>query len=161
MLQNPKETGGIVKLGELGEFPFDDAKKSLVIEVTQEDISKGKCSSPGACVMARAINRNLGSLFQHVVVGKTVIHIVMNGRSVRFGVKGKMGRAIHHFDKFGVWLLEPGKLTLFPPSKSQKRGGRPNRHGLYGGKGGKAQGRSTILAAPTRLISHLKREELL
>jgi hypothetical protein len=157
-----KSSTGVVTfegLEYLGRIPFRDATSSLEIEIKQCDIDNAVCGNPQECVLRRC----LGSLFQIVVVGKTVVHIVMNGMSIRYSPSGGLKRAIDHFDRTkgkgkngqGIWLLKPGKYTLTPPV--EKRGSRPNRQHLYGGNGGKAQSLKSIMAAPTRCILQRKK----
>lgn len=155
---------GYVELEGIGRIPFQDARQSLEFTVRKSDIILGQCSDPQQCVLAKAGRRAFGSLFENIVVGKTVIHIIQNGRSTRFGITGELRKAVDHFDKTrgqgpngqGVWLLEPGTYHLHPPAPSAAKGGRPNRRDKHGGKGGTAQGMKRIMAAPTRIIGARK-----
>lgn len=153
-LQGEHVTGeiGFVELRGIGRIPFVDAKGPLEFEVIEDDIKAGVCKNPEACIFAQSLWRRLGSLFEHVVVGNTRVHIIQNGRSTRFGLGGKLGRAVKHFDKTGAWKLAPGKYTLTPLPKRERRGERENRRKLHGGKGGKQQTLKNKMQAPTRII---------
>lgn len=158
---------GFVKflsLPHLGEIPFKDAEGELTLTVTEDDMKKAKCSDPNNCVLAVSGKRSFGALFHAIVVGKTVLHIILKVgdvfQSIRFGLTGKLKKAVHAFDKSkdaegrGKWILGVGDHTIGPLSQGTIN--RTNRRNKYGGKGGKSQGLSNIMSAPTRVIlSHV------
>jgi hypothetical protein len=145
-------------LPHLGEVPFRDAEDDLTIEIRQSDVDNAKCGDPNNCVLAQAFRRVLGGLLQAVIVGKSVVHVLINGQSIRYGLSGKLMKAVHAFDLSkdangkGQWSIPLGEYVIGPLPKSGLRGGRECRKGRYGGKGGRAQGLSNIMFVPSRVI---------
>lgn len=153
------EHSGMVELKGHGLIPYTDATRPITFTIKKSDIEAGKCGDPSACVLAVSFDRQLGGLYDHIIVGKTVLHMIKDGKSKRFWIEGALRSAINTFDKTkgkakngeGFWTLPPGEYVLgVVPDKVAKRVCRKDQ---FGGKGGRKQGLSNVMSAPTRVIT--------
>jgi hypothetical protein len=149
-------------LPHLGMVPFTDANETFDLVITEDDVKDALCGDVQKCVLANACHRNFGAFFEYVIVGKTVMHVVINGVSKRFALGKKLEKAVTDFDKSkdgkgnGKWNIPLGTYTIGPLPPSGRRLGRPNRHAQGPHNGGKKQGLSQIAFAPSRVILNRK-----
>lgn len=136
-------------------LPFDDARVEVVLKCTQADIKEAVCGDPMNCVMARMFRRAFGKTCTEVRVGKRYMHVVFGegaiAHSKRYGLKGKVMKAIHQFDisKGGSGFVSGETYILTPPSPTSVRGGRvKGAFGAHNGKG--ARNRLIENRAPIR-----------
>lgn len=86
-----------------------DAKSSVTIMVTEEDINGATTKAPDSCAMARACNRALG---KEARIHISRVYISENGGTwLRYRVSNDLRSEIISFDRGGAFL--PGVYTLW------------------------------------------------
>lgn len=114
-------------------LPVRDAKKSVMLAITDGDVKKGKVKSPAGCAAAVACKRQLGATEAHVHKSRTYLRF--NGHWVRYMTPQSLQAEIIAFDRGGKF--EPGehRLTKIQPSRAWNKKSGPRRT-----KGKKKQG---------------------
>lgn len=122
-----------------------DAAAPMTFTINQDDAKRAKCNDPGQCVVAQALMREFGKVFQGMNVGRTATHIITKTHVIRFSTPSQLRTAIIRFDDTGKWGLPPGEYTLGLYVK------RPRRWELAKRKGGK-QDTFIARAIPSRRL---------
>lgn len=92
-----------------------DAKRSLVFEITLQDVKVAKRHNKRLCVIASALRAVPG--IQEVLVGTNVVRVRSEGKIWRYATPGILSKALAKFDASGYWLLPAGVYTLKPPPR--------------------------------------------
>jgi len=101
-----------------------DAKRKLVIKISENDVKKGGLRNAKACAAARAIRR-IGH-FKNARVHLTRTYVQnKHGDWIRYTTPMALRREIIAFDRGGTF--EPGIYELQVPSPTQKTGARSYR----------------------------------
>lgn len=103
--------------------PIIDARKSLTLHVTLNDIKSADLREPGNCAVARACRRELKVAEARIHLGR--VYIRQNkGNWQRYHTPRQLRTEIIAFDRGGSF--EPGEYTLAapPPSHQHNRGKR-------------------------------------
>lgn len=106
-------------------LPVRDAKKPILLHITDSDVKKGKVKNPGSCAAAVACKRELGASEAHV--HKTRTYLRFNGHWVRYMTPGSLQAEIVAFDRGGTF--EPGehRLGKMPTHRNTKTGPKKRR----------------------------------
>jgi hypothetical protein len=112
-----------------------DAKKHLVIKVTEKDIKQAQQKDHIDCAMAVACKKGQGA--DGVIMAIKTAYIIKDDQAVRYKLPERTAREIVAFDKGG--RFSPGEYELKAPSKFQKLGAstRPSGKKPYKKKRGK------------------------
>lgn len=121
-----------------------DAKEALTLTITQKHIDRAKCSDPGECVIAQALESHCAGLSDGFQVGSNITKIIVGKKIVRYRTPSKLANALRTFDVTGDWHLPPGQYTLLPFVRPANRWHKARRHG------GKQDVFRDRISAPTR-----------
>jgi hypothetical protein len=101
--------------------PVLDAKKTVTLKITANDISKADRKEPADCAVARACRRELHAKEVRVHLGR--VYIRQNeGNWLRYQTPRSLRSEIIAFDRGGNF--QPGEHTLSPTPPSQRTGKR-------------------------------------
>lgn len=105
------------KVMRINGLPVVDAKRSIVLHITAQDIAKGKTKKPDSCAAALACKRQLGCTEVRVHVGRTYVRF--NGKWHRYLTSQDLRTEIVAFDRGGKF--EPGNYKLLKMQPSRKK----------------------------------------
>lgn len=97
------------------------AEEGLEFRITPEDVKLAECKNPNCCVIAVAVKRAIGPVFEEIEVGSTVTKIMTRGEVISFTTPHNLSRALRVFDNTEVWPLKPGVYALKAYDKSRNR----------------------------------------
>lgn len=95
-----------------------DAKITLVLDISKKDIERAKPGDMDNCVVAQALQRQLGT--HQVCVGRNITSVLKEDVLVRFKTPNVLAKNLRIFDKTGCWSLPEGTYELKPPTPSYK-----------------------------------------
>ncbi len=101
-------------------YAVQDAKRKMVIHVTDYDVREGAKKNSNACAAARAIMRESGCDLAKVHANRT--YIKRGTKWYRYQTPNSLTKEIVAFDRGGTF--EPGEYTLIPLKASQRQGAR-------------------------------------
>lgn len=132
-------------------FPFvervEDAKKGLLITVTEQDVKKGKAGNPTKCVMAVACKRMQRAT--GVIVSRNTAYVVKGKKATRYKIPERITRETVVLDRGG--RFSPGVYEFKAPYLYQRLGFHTS--GKSGKKNGKAKNRYRLLDVRPTLSS--------
>jgi len=128
----------MAKVTSINEIPIKDAKKSVVLHITKNDVNKGRSKKPGECAAALACKRDFGATEARVHMSR--VYLRFNGHWERYKTSGALRSEIVAFDRGG--RFEPGEYILLKMEPSRK--GDKSR-GQRNGRGRKPRGPIHIL----------------
>lgn len=112
--------------------PVIDAKRSLVLHITANDIAKADRKEPADCAVARACRRDLHAKEVRVHLGRVYIRF-NEGNWQRYRTPKSLRSEIIAFDRGGTF--SPGEHVLPIPDKrpvGKRQGGKPKfKHARY------------------------------
>lgn len=99
-----------------------DAKKPIVLKITDKDVQLGNNKDPGACAAARCLLRKPDVEQARVHIGRTYLKVA--GKWTRYKTSKALRTEIVAFDRGGSF--EPGTYSLSPlsPAERAKHGRR-------------------------------------
>lgn len=111
-------------LKEIDGLPVLDAKKSIKLKITKNDVTRADVKKPNSCAAAQACLRNPG--VKEVRIHLSRAYVRQNDTNwQRFLVSDALRSEIVAFDRGG--RFEPGEYALQRPHKSKKLGTKDDR----------------------------------
>ncbi len=108
-------------LKEIDGLPILNAKKAIMLNITENDVAKADRKEPADCAVARACRREMHAKEVRVHLGR--VYVRMNeGNWTRYLTPKTMRSEIIAFDRGGTF--EPAEFMLAPPQPSKQTGKR-------------------------------------
>src|SRR5262245_20886375 len=101
------------RIKEIDGLPVIDAKKPLVLTITEADIQRADVKEPSKCAVARACHRALHAIEARVHLARIYIR-ANKGNWVRYMTPRAMRAEIIAFDRGG--RFQPNTFRLAPPN---------------------------------------------
>lgn len=98
-----------------------ETKEGIEFKITPADGAAAVCGNPTECVVARAVKRVFGPLFEEIHVGSRTTKIVTPTVVLVFRTQPVLSAALRTFDKTGRWPLAPGTYALLAARRSKPR----------------------------------------
>lgn len=98
---------------KIGGIPVQEAKKAIILKVTQDDVSRANTKNPASCAAARCLLRKPGVVDARVHIGRT--YVKLGKKWLRFRTAPALRAEIVAFDRGGTF--EPGEYVLRPCSE--------------------------------------------
>lgn len=100
-------------------LPVKDARKSIVIHITDRDVRNGSLKKPNSCAAALCCKRELGATEAHVHTSR--VYLRFNGHWQRYLTSAALRSEIVAFDRGG--RFEPGEYRLIKMQPSRREDG--------------------------------------
>jgi len=132
-------------LNAIDGLPILDAKKPVLLTITQNDIDKADRKEPADCAVARACRRDLHAKEVRVHLGR--VYVRQNeGNWLRYMTPRYLRSEIIAFDRGGTFAR--GEYTLSAPQPNKRAGARKDNRG-------KVRKAKTGKPAPKRRAPHI------
>lgn len=95
-----------------------DAKRTVRVQVTSEDCSKGAKKTPNDCAMAKAFKREKD--YDGAIISMGTSYLIKGDKATRFKTPESVAREIVNFDRHSDFA--PGRYSLVPVCPSSTLG---------------------------------------
>lgn len=101
---------------QIDGLPVKDARKSVVITISDRDVKNGTLKKPNSCAAALCCKRELGATEAHVHTSR--VYLRFNGHWQRYLTSAALRSEIVAFDRGG--RFEPGEYRLIKMQPSRE-----------------------------------------